>query len=492
MASTSKNNRETIIIIDDDSEYRTRLAEILEDDYEVLHATMIKTGRLRIEQGADLVLLDIRFGKDVNNRDGLDLLEEIVALRPTLPVVMMTGYADLSTALRSLKTGAADFIQKDNFDLRQLEPLVSKTIQRFRLQFRVDVIERRLKQHEASELIGSSKPIQQIRENIDAIASNGVLNVLITGETGTGKEVVARMIHSRGPRAKKPFISVSVAALSAETIDSELFGSTHVSSKDMNHVGFLEQANGGVLFLDEISELGIALQGKLLRAIDENSFSKVGSPQKLHVNLQVIAATNKDIGAAVSRGEFRQDLFFRLNGFHLQLPPLRECVSDVPAMVESFLHELRSQGRTRIQEIDDEAIHLLMGYQFPGNVRELRSIIERSVLMAQSRLQRSVTKNDLPLELLDTVNQTSHFSIRWAGKSKVLLDREIAIAELMMLDVAMRTTAGRKSEACDLLGITYRHALPRKIARIRRDFPDVLFQFKELIEYFPEGIEDDS
>lgn len=475
--------RDTVVVIDDDAGLRAAISDVLASDFEVVHASMVKTGQLRIEQGCDCALLDVRFGTDPTNQDGLALLEEITAACPRTPVIIMTGHADMEVALRALKAGAADFIQKDTLDPRQLPAVVSRAIQRSRDQRRVDLLESRLRSLETSEFVGSCTALRDIRQQIGAVAVNANVTSLIVGETGTGKELAARLIHRHGPRRNGPFVTVNIPGLGLDSIERELFG---VVSSDVRDTlpGLLEQSNGGVLFLDGVAELPVALQGKLLRVLEAGSFQRLGSQTSRRVDVQVVASSTIDLRHRVDAGVFRQDLFYRLRGFEIRMPALRDCAADVPAIAEAFLQELRARGRSRLLGFSNPATAKLQCYAYPGNVRELRSIVERAAIIGDSRNHRKIELEDLPDELRLSGENAAIAALRWNGDSNIDLDRELAVVEVQTIDIALARCEGRKLATGELLGLPHRHALPRRVARIRRDHPEVIAAFPRVANAF--------
>jgi len=470
-------NQPRIVIIDDDKDMRETLASVLSSNFEVLQASMTKTGMLRIVQGGvDAVLLDIRFGREADNRDGLELLEQISLTYPELPVLMMTGHSDLETALRALKAGAMDFIQKDRLDPHVLTALVESAIQRARQQRRVNLLERNLASVRASDLLGDSDAIREVRRSIEALASDGRTPVLIHGESGTGKEVAARAIHKCGPRSKGEFVTVSVNSFVADSIERELFGVAESGSAPAV-LGMVEQAKGGVLFLDGISELPLGLQGTLLRLLDDGTFQRVGSAEVRHADLQVISATQDKLEALVDQGRFRKDLYFRLRGYEINMPPLRTMSSDVSLLAEHFLHQLRVEGRTRIQGISGDAIAALSRYRYPGNVRELKSVVEQASIRAQASGARMIQVDHLRQDVRATsAGSNLTFDVHWDGGANIDLDRELAMLELCLIDQALSKNESVQA-LTRLMGLPHRHALGRRLTRLARDYPDLLTEF---------------
>jgi DNA-binding NtrC family response regulator len=481
--------RDVVLVVDDDARLRATLGEVLSPDYDVVEASMVKTGKLRVDQGCDAVLLDIRFGSDPANQDGLALLEEIAADHPGLPVIMMTGHADMAVALRSLKAGAADFIQKDSFEPRQLPTVVARAIQRSRDQRRTEVLERRLQALETSELVGSSTAMKEVRRQVDMVAADASATLLVTGETGTGKELAARMVHGRGSRRQGPFVAVRTASMGTETIEAEMFGAASLGAGAPSVVGLVEQASSGVLFIDGISDLPMGLQGRVLRLLEAGVSRRMGGGAEIRVDVQVIASTSVDLRALVDAGQFRQDLYFRLKSFEIRMPALREMPGDVVPLAEQIVHEFRHAGRTRVHGISEAAIDCLRKYHFPGNVRELRSILERAVIMSESRGRRRVEPDDLPAELRGFGQAPALAALRWQADAPISMDAELAWIELLAIDVALERSGGRKQAAGGLLGLPHRHALPRRVARIRRDHPQLLERCPRVAEAFAPGEE---
>ncbi len=470
-----------IVIIDDDRDIRETLASVLSSNFEVLQASMTKTGMLRIAQGGvDAVLLDIRFGRETDNRDGLDLLEQVSLTYPELPVLMMTGHSDLETALRALKAGAMDFIQKDRLDPHVLTSLVESAIQRARQQRRVNLLERNLATLRVSDLVGDSEAIREVRRSIEALAADSRTPVLIQGESGTGKEVAARAIHKCGPRSKGDFVTVSVNSFVADGIERELFGVAERGSVPAV-LGMVEQAKGGVLFLDGISELPLGLQGALLRLIEDGTFQRVGSAEIQHAELQVISASQDNLKDLVAEGRFRKDLYFRLRGYEINMPPLRTMSSDVSLLAEHFLHQLRLEGRTRIQGISEEAIAALRRHRYDGNVRELRTIVEQASIRAQSRGVRMIQLDDLRQDVRgSTAGSYRTFEVHWDGGADIDLERELAMLELSLIDRALARFDSVQA-LTKLMGLPHRHALGRRLARLARDHAGLLAAFPRIV-----------
>lgn len=334
----------------------------------------------------DLLITDLKMPR----MSGLELLAEAKRIRADMPVILMTAFASVQTAVDAMKAGAYDYIQKP-FDGEEIKLLVERTLEHNRL-----IRENQLLKAQISEalppkpLVGGGESMGQIRKKIELVARSSA-TVLIRGESGTGKEVVARAIHAAGDRRDKPMLAVNCAALSESLLESELFGHEKgaFTGADKLRRGRFELADGGTLLLDEVSEIAPALQAKLLRVLQENAFERVGSSATQHVDVRVIATTNREIEKEVEAGRFRQDLFYRLNVVPIDLPPLRQRPEDVPELCRHFLSQIARRDNTIFRHIESEAVRLLQRYAWPGNVRELQNIIERGLRTGKRGRPRS-------------------------------------------------------------------------------------------------------
>jgi two-component system nitrogen regulation response regulator NtrX len=366
-----------ILVVDDEESIRRSLDGLLSDEgYRVETAGDGEEGLRRLEaEPPDVVLLDVA----LPGRDGLEILEAMRRARPGLPVVMMTGHGTIETAVRATRLGAFDFLEKplsvDKLLLTLSHALEQHRLERENERLRADALR-------AHEILGESPPMRQLKEQIDVAApTNG--RVLISGENGTGKELVARQIHLRSRRAEGPFVDVNCAAIPEELIESELFG--HEKGAFTGAIarkrGKFELANGGTLFLDEIGDMSLKTQAKVLRVLEEHTFERVGGTETIEVDVRVIAATNKDLEKEIAGGRFREDLYYRLNVIPFQVPPLRQRREDIPLLARAFAEEFCAEAGCRPKEITAAALSGLSAYGWPGNVRELRNLIERLVLM---------------------------------------------------------------------------------------------------------------
>jgi DNA-binding NtrC family response regulator len=370
-------SKPTILVIDDEAGIRSTLRMILEyEGYTVEEAEDGKIGLQKLhELQPDVTLLDVKLPK----LDGLEVLERIVAAGPAPPIVVISGHGTIQTAVRATQMGAYDFMEKPLEKDRIL-----LTIRNALRQSELAEQNRLLKQEigKKHQFVGSSPAIRAVLDQIER-AAPATATVLITGESGTGKELVARLIHEQSRRASRPFIQVNCAAIPEELIENELFGHVKGAYTGASEVqiGHFEQADGGTIFLDEIGDMSFKTQAKVLRVLQEKEFQRVGSSRLLTTDVRVIAATNQDLKASIEAGTFREDLYFRLNVLLLHVPPLRERLEDIPALVEFFADRFCKENGMRTKRFSDEALRSLQRYHWPGNIRELRNTVERTVIM---------------------------------------------------------------------------------------------------------------
>src|SRR5271168_1351896 len=380
-----------VLIVDDETEIRDSLEEILrEEGYAVTTAATGDEGLTLVRDAAyDVVLLDIW----LPDRDGLEVLKEIHSLEAKPEVIIVSGHGTIETAVRATKLGAYDFLEKP-LSLDRTLILVKNAIDAKRLRHENQEFHRQLNAN--TSITGESVPIKALRQQIRLMApTNG--RVLIFGESGCGKELIARAIHASSPRRDRVFLELNCAAIPEDFIESELFGYRHgaVPGEAPEKRGTFERADGGTLFLDEVGDMSLKMQAKVLRALDEGRFTPVGATSPVQVDVRVIAATNKDLEEEIARGNFREDFFYRLNVIPFFVPPLRERKEDIPSLAREFLREFgREYGRPRI-EIGEEAIALLKQYHWPGNVRELRNVIERVLILNPQALR--IERRHLPM-----------------------------------------------------------------------------------------------
>jgi DNA-binding NtrC family response regulator len=367
-----------ILIIDDEKAIRKTLSEILSfEGYKIDEASDGEEGLKKFrERNYDVVLCDIKMPKI----DGIEFLQKAGESNPDIPVIMISGHGNIETAVEAVKTGAYDYISKPP-DLNRLLITIRNAMDKSNLVSETKVLKKKV--NRVQEMIGHSAPIMKIRETIDKVAPTEA-RVMITGENGVGKELVARWIHEKSSRASGPLVEVNCAAIPSELIESELFGHEKGSftSAIKQRIGKFEQANGGTLFLDEIGDMSLNAQAKVLRALQEGKITRVGADKDITVDVRVIAATNKDLLKEVDAKTFRLDLYHRLSVIIIHVPSLNERKDDIPPLVDQFLADICEDYGIAKKTIDDETMQLLQGYDWTGNIRELRNVVERLVILS--------------------------------------------------------------------------------------------------------------
>jgi two-component system, NtrC family, response regulator HydG len=438
-----------ILVIDDDKAMRDACFQILSrQGYRVELAASAKQGLILLERlSFDTILLDLV----MPDMDGLDALKKIKALDPESEVIIITGYGTIQSAVESIKAGAFHFLSKP-FVPDDLRNLVGRALEKRRLDLENLYLRQELKsKDERNVLVYESDAMSRIMDMIARVAPTDS-TVLITGESGTGKGLVARKIHQLSQRSRRPFITVDCGTLVETLFESELFG--HVKGSftgaDANKVGKFELAQNGTLFFDEISNIGLEVQAKLLRAVEERKISKVGSHRVITVDVRIIAATNKDLTKSIKDGSFREDLFYRLNVVLIQMPPLRERKSDIPLLVQYFLEKYNARLRKDIRGISPDALELLVRHDWPGNVRELENTVERLVVLSPGPYLE-------PADLVFAGTILTPAAEASAGVSLKDLERHHIIHTLQRYD-------GHKSETARALGID-RKTLREKLKR---------------------------
>lgn len=378
-----------ILVVDDDADIRQTLAEILGYDGHLVEVARdgLEAQRLIEKVVFDIVLCDVR----MPGKDGMELLDWAKKTRPDVEFIMLSGHATIDMAVEATKKGAFDFLEKP-LDLPKLEILIRNATQKRQLVEENRVLTQRVLK--VREILGESEGIVRVREMIERVAPLDV-RVLVTGPSGSGKELVARWIHLKSNRAKGPFVDVNCAAIPAELIESELFGHekgafTHAIKQ---HVGRFEEAHGGTLFLDEVGDMPLAAQAKVLRVIEEGKIRRVGGEKDIPVNVRIIAATNKDLPAEIEAGRFREDLYHRLSVVVISMPPLRERVEDIPILAQAFLEEILLEYKLPPKIFTPAALEVLKRLPWPGNVRELRNAVERLVIFSGNEITAEDVRN---------------------------------------------------------------------------------------------------
>lgn len=392
-----------ILIVDDENDIRALIKAILEDEGYVIREAANSAEALSAVKSKvpDLAILDIWLQE--SDKDGLQVLETIKKDNPLLPVLMISGHGTIETAVTAIKLGAYDFIEKP-FKSDRLILMISRALETAELKKENQSLKEQ-KNKEDHELIGSSNAITQLKSQIEKIAPTNS-RVFITGEGGTGKEVVAKTIHKLSSRKEKPFMAINCAALHPERLEEELFG---VQKDGKTYKGVLELTNGGTLFLDEVADMPLETQAKILRVLQDNKIQPVGTQNSIQIDVRILASTNKNLEDALSHGNFREDLYYRLNVVTLNIPPLRKRTEDIEPLIEHFLNRFAQQTGQTKRKISSDALSKLRHYQWPGNVRQLKNMMEWVTIMTPSPEQKSeLTREDLPPEFASNINQSSN------------------------------------------------------------------------------------
>lgn len=383
----------TILIVDDEENARLNIGSFLSGrGYEIQTAATLAEARENLRLGnADIILLDVQLPDGY----GPSLLEETSSLPTRPPIILITAFGDIEMAVDAMKSGAHDFLQKP-IRLAQLEKSVSRAEEIVAMRRELNHL-RQTRQEKKDFIIGNSKQMKRLMDQAARAAAASV-SVLITGETGVGKEVLASAIHKMGPRTNKPFIAINCAAIQSTVLESELFGyeAGAFTGADKRKHGLMEVADEGILFLDEISSMPVDMQAKLLRAIEERAFRRVGGTNLIKVDVQILAASNRELKTLIQDGRFREDLYYRLKVVDLHLPPLRERIQDIPELVGLFVAKNNQRMGVNIRDVTPRALQALMAHTWPGNIRELRNVIERAMLFCD---EEAIDLPHLPYEI---------------------------------------------------------------------------------------------
>jgi two-component system, NtrC family, response regulator AtoC len=452
--------RISVLVVDDEVLIRKSLGKVLRaKGYQVEVASSGAEGLEKVaEVRPHVMILDMRL-PDTN---GISVLRQVRQLDPLIQVILITAYGDVQSAVDAMKLGACDFMRKP-YEMDDIVLTVESAARTFRQASELDVRRRQAWQHYSDEeIVGSSPPMREVRELIDKVVRSQATSVLITGESGTGKELVARAIHYRSDRAQAPLMEVNCSSFHENLLENELFGHEKGAFTDASDTkkGLVELCDRGTLFLDEVADMPLPTQSKLLRFIDHRSFKRVGGAQDIGVDIRIVTATNKDLEDETRGGRFRSDLFFRLKVVSIHLPPLRDRGEDILVLARHFLHEFSRKFQKRFKDISPACGQRLLSYAWPGNVRELRNLIERVVLLEEGdRLEAE----HLPAEMLG----------RRAAPTPSLSPGDAMVPTLAQMEAehiseVLQITAGNKSRAARILGIS-RQGLIEKLRRLRME-----------------------
>lgn len=456
-----------VLVVDDEADIRELVAGVLEDEgYSVRTAGDSESALEAIEERRpSLVLLDVWL--QGSRQDGLQMLESVKQRDPTLPVIMISGHGNLDTAVAAIREGAIDFIEKP-FEANRLLHLVGRATETDRLRRENAAFREKIGPDD--QLDGSSVAINNVRATLKRVAPTGS-RVLITGPAGVGKEIAARMIHQWSPRNSAPFITVSAAMMSPDRMEEELFG---MEEEGVARPGLLEQAHGGTLFLDEIADMPANTQAKMLRVLTDQSYTRVGGQRPVKVDVRVLSATSRDLAEEISAGRFREDLYYRLNVVPVRVPSLKERREDIPDLVAHFLARFAAERRITSPAVSEEAIAALQAHDWPGNVRQLRNIIERTLIMAPGDRVERIDIDLLPPEVVEgQAGPTSSVTTMAIMGSPLREARESFEREYLRIQI--RRFSGNISRTASFIGME-RSALHRKLKALgladRRDFEE--------------------
>ena len=428
----------TILIIDDEEKIRTLLSRILAlEGFEVFQAPDLKSALKKLDRTEiDVIVCDVK----LPDGSGVDFSKILKEKYPPAEIIMLTAYGNIPDGVQAIKNGAFDYITKGD-DNNKIIPLIYKAIEKVKLKERVLHLEKQLgKLHSFESIIGKSKVIKSAIEDAEKVANTDA-TVLLTGETGTGKEVFAQAIHAVSSRAKQNFIAINCSAFSKELLENELFGhkAGAYTGALKDSKGIFEQANNGTVFLDELGEMPLDLQAKLLRVLESGEFLKVGDSKPTKVNVRIIAATNRDLQEEISNGNFREDLYYRINVFNIILPALRERISDIEILASHFLNVFSAKTSGKITAFSADYVNALKQHPWKGNIRELRNVIERSVILTDGD---SLNTDTLPADF-----QVQNSDV------KITSAFELSSAEKIHIQRVLNYTNGNKTETAKLLNI---------------------------------------
>ncbi len=437
-----------ILVVDDHDSLRKGLVKALSNaghDVEEAANGTVAIERLQDSQ-FDVVLSDLRMG----GADGMDVLRTASKVQPHAAVILMTAFGSIHTAVEAMKIGAVDFVQKP-FEIEEMELKIDKAIELRHLKHQVDYLRHAQQEnYDFDRIVGASGALQQVLGIVTKVARSNS-TVMIKGETGTGKELIAGAIHHNSLRATKAFVKVNCAALQENLLESELFGHEKgaFTSADKQRIGRFEQADGGTLFLDEVGDMSPSTQAKILRVLQEHEFERLGGTRTLRVDVRIITASNRNLATMVKEGRFREDLFYRLNVVSVEMPPLRDRKDDIPALAEFFVKRFSNELKKRVDSIEPDALKVMMRHHWPGNIRELENVIERAVLLTDGN---AVTLSDLQIGEQTSTHSGERSSVVRIPPTGIPLEE----IERQAVTEALKMSNWIQKDAADLLGISPR------------------------------------
>ncbi len=447
-----------ILIVDDEKPTRDVMARVLSSSYDCLTAPDAEQAMKAVSEVPDLALLLTDY--KMPGEDGISLIRRAKTANPAIACILITAFGEIELAVEAMKDGADDFLTKPITDLAQMELRVAKAIEKNALVRKVAELQQEIDEHKGIDTFTGHSPAMQKVYRLIRQAARANANVLVEGPSGTGKELVARALHDLSPRAKGPFVAVECAALTPTLLESELFGHEKGAFTDAyrQKIGHFEAADGGTLFLDEITEIDLATQVKLLRVLETRRFQRVGGTEEIASDFRLVAATNRDLATYVREGKFREDLYYRLNVIDIHLPALKERPGDIALLVSRFIREFAKENGGTVTGIDAAAMKALEDYDWPGNVRQLRNVIEKMVVLAS---EPKLTVDDLPFEIVEN-KAISNVQKEEESVAISALPRSLAAGEKEQILAALDRCRGNKSKAADELGIS-RRTIHRKL-----------------------------
>jgi DNA-binding NtrC family response regulator len=443
-----------VLVVDDDLGMCGMLSDVLKEEGFSVHTTgeSFEASKILKKEEFDVIVTDLK----MKGLKGLDLLEVAHKVAPMTPVIIITAFGTIESAIKAMKMGAYDYITKP-FQMDELILTVRKALENRLLKKEVIRLRKEVEsRYDFHQLIGKSPSMQKIYDLIERI-SDSLSNVLITGESGTGKELVAKAIHYNGVRKEGPFVAINCAAIPETLLESELFGYKKGAFTDAksDKKGLIFEANEGTLFLDEITEMPLTLQAKLLRVIEEREVRPLGDTNSYPIDVRIISTSNRDIASLIQQGRFREDLYYRLKVIDIEMPPLRERKEDIPILVQHFIHKFSKELKKAVSSVSEDALKILLNYSWPGNIRELENIIQRAITLSQHEV---ILPEDLPASIIQKIDEKL---FEKALEEKFTLDQ----LEKEYIKRVLIETGGNKSKAAERLGLD-RKTLYRKLEEI--------------------------